>query len=645
MRAISACRTMLASAAASAFVAIAVAAPVAAPEANADHYRDAKGSIDPATQAKGEKVYEGLCIACHQTGVNRAPQRFILEQSAPESIYRALTTGVMKEQAAGLSNDEKIAVAEYLTSRKLGSAQLPKPLMCKGEAARFDRAAPPAFTGWGLDPANSHMIPTDVAGIDRGNVGRLKLKWAIGFPNALRARSQPAIAGGAIFVGSHDGTVYALDAKTGCARWTFEASSEVRTGLVVSPWRAGDAKAAPMLYFGDLTGDVYALDAFTGRQLWREAADEHPSTTLTGAPTLYGDTLFVPVSSLEEAAASSPAYPCCRFRGSILGVDAKTGKRKWQTFLTPEPVQRGTNSAGTERYGPSGAPVWNSPAVDVKRNRIYFTTGGNYSSPVTANGDAIIAMFDCTPALACRVASTGRIAWSYQAMENDAWNGSCEEKDKANCPDEDGPDFDFGAGAVLAKGKDGKDYVITGQKSGIAYGIAADTGKLAWKRQIGRGGVVGGIHFGLAANNGVGFFPVSDVPDGKSYTTPARPGLYALDVATGEYVWQSPSTEDVCKGRKFCHPGYSGAISVTPELVMAGGNDGYLRLFDAADGKRLWEADTAKDFVTVNGLPAHGGSMGGGVAPIAWHGMLIMSSGYGFAGKMPGNVMLVYSVE
>ncbi len=618
----------------SASIALAAVAAPTGGEASADAYRDANGNISEATRAKGENVYNGLCVACHQTGVNRAPQRFILEQTAPESIYRALTKGVMQEQAAGLSDDDKKAVAEYLTSRKLGSTATAKPVMCTGNAAQFDRAQPPAFTGWGLDRANSHMIPTAVAGIDRATAPRLKLKWAFGFPNALRSRSQPAIAGGALYVGSHDGTVYALDLETGCARWSFSAASEVRTAIIVSPWTAGDAKAAPLAYFGDLTGDVYAVDAFTGKQVWRIPADEHSSATLTGAPTLYGDTLFVPVSSLEEAAAMNPAYPCCTFRGSILGLDPRNGKVKWQTYLVDPSQQRGVTTAGTERFGPSGVPVWNSPAVDVKRNQIYFTTGGNYSSPVTANGDAIIAMD----------VATGRINWSYQAMGGDAWNGSCEEKDKANCPEEEGPDYDFGAGAVLATGKDGRDYVVTGQKSGIAYGLDAETGKLVWKHQIGRGGVVGGIHFGLAAHDGIAFVPVSDVPDGREHEMAAHPGIFALDVATGAYVWQSPSA-NVCGDRKFCHPGYSGAITITPELVLAGSNDGYLRIFDAANGQNIWEDDTGKTYPTVNNVAAHGGSMGGGIAPIAYNGLLIMGSGYGFAGKMPGNVLLVYSVK
>ena len=59
----------------------------------------------------------------------------------------------------------------------------------------------------------------------------------------------------------------------------------------------------------------------------------------------------------------------------------------------------------------------------------------------------------------------------------------------------------------------------------------------------------------------------------------------------------------------------------------------------------LWEFDTVKSFTTVNGTVAKGGSMGGGTAPIAYDGLLIVNSGYGFAGKMPGNVLLVFEAE
>ncbi len=604
-------------------------------KAEAEAYRDGSANVDAATVAKGHDVYQQVCSGCHEAGVNRAPQRFLLSQMTPESIHRALTDGVMQVQASELSADQKVAVAEYITKRKLGSGEAATPpKMCEGTAAQFDRNETPAFSGWGMDPASTHSVADNVAGITRKNVGKLKLKWALGFPNALRARSQAIVAGGAVYVGSHNGTVYALDQKTGCARWTFAASAEVRTGIVVSPWTKGDANANPLLFFGDLVGNAYAVEAFTGKLVWRQKMDEHQSVTLTGTPSLYRDTLLIPVSSLEEAGAANPNYPCCTFRGSLVAVDSRTGAEKWRTYFVEEPKERGKSSHGTPQFGPSGNPIWNSPAIDEKRNQIYVATGDNYSTPADHMSDAIVALD----------LDTGKIKWHYQALANDAWNVACSEANKANCPDEDGPDFDFGAGVVLGKGKDGRDYVMAGQKSSIAYGLDPDTGKLVWKNAVGRGGVVGGIHFGMASSKGRLFVPVSDVPDGKTYDIPANPGLFALDIATGKFVWKAPSA-NVCGDRAYCHPGYSGAITATDQLVFAGSNDGWLRAYDAATGKVLWQDDTVRPVKTVNGTTAHGGSMGGGAGPIVYRGMVFMSSGYGFAGKMPGNVLLAYEVE
>ena len=146
----------------------------------------------------------------------------------------------------------------------------------------------------------------------------------------------------------------------------------------------------------------------------------------------------------------------------------------------------------------------------------------------------------------------------------------------------------------------------------------------------------------MAAAGGRLFVPISDTDDGREYPEPARPGLYALDLRNGEYLWKVPAA-DVCRDdQEFCQRGYSQAITATPELVFAGGNDGYMRVFDASSGDLLWELDTARDFPALGGVTAQGGAFGGGAAPLAYQGDLILSSGYGFAGKMPGNALLVF---
>jgi polyvinyl alcohol dehydrogenase (cytochrome) len=609
-------------------------AAVEQPRAYKDTYKGAQYKIDPEAARRGGEIYAKVCAACHDKGLNRAPQKGMLALMTPESIHRALNDGIMRAQATGLSAGDKVKVAEFVAGRSFGNTTAAAPLMCTANASPFDFGEPPPFAGWGLTPAGSHAIPAETAGIGRANVGKLTLKWALAFPNAIRARSQPALAGGAIFVGSHDGTVFALDRATGCARWLFHASAEVRTGIVVSSWKAGDGTAKPLVYFGDLIGNVYALNAVSGQRIWRTKPDAHPNATITAAPVLSRDTLYVPVSSLEEGRSSDPKYECCTFRGSLVAYDARTGQKRWQTFMTDKPVQQGVNAAGAKRFGPSGVALWNSPSVDEKRRRLYIATGDNYSSPTTGMSDAIVA-FDMV---------TGRIVWAYQALEKDAWNGACDSLDKTNCPDENGPDYDFGAGTVLARASDGRDYVLAGQKSGILYAINPDNGKLVWMTKVGRGGVVAGIHFGLAAHGDTVFVPVSDVPDGRTYSEPPRPGLYGVDIKTGNYVWKAPA-KDVCGGKPFCHPGYGGTITATPELVFAGSNDGHLRAYDTGSGKILWDYDTVRDFKTVNGAVAKGGSMGGGAGPIAYRGMLVMNSGYGFVGAMGGYVLMVFDTR
>ena len=583
---------------------------------------------------RGSQVFRAHCAACHDNGLGHAPPVTILGLMPARSIFNVLTNGAMRVQGQGLSTEDKVAVAEFLSGKKIAKSTQSLAPTCEGDVAAFNFAERPVFPGWGLTPGNTRWIPAVVGGLDSQNVSRLHLKWAFGFPDALRARSHPALAGGAIFVGSHNGEVYALDRNTGCVRWRFQAAAEVRTGLLVSDWKRGNTSAEPLVYFGDLVGNVYALDARDGALAWRVHADDHPSTTLTAAPALYHGLLYVPVSSLEEAIID-PKYECCTFRGSVVAYDARSGKRVWQTFMTPPPADMGNNAAGAKKYGPSGAPIWNTPAIDEKRHQLYVGTGDNYSSPTTGTSDAIVALD----------LSTGRINWTFQTRPNDAWNTSCETADQALCPREKGPDYDLGAATILATASDGRDYVLAGSKSGDVYAVDAATGKLRWNTKVGRGGVLAGVYFGMAVAGDRVFVPVSDADDHEVHAEPARPGLYALDLRTGRYLWKSPDHGENCQGRDLCSPGIAAAITATASLVLTGGSDGWLRVYDARTGRILWRFDTTKTFPAVGGGNAVGGAMGGGVAPIAYHGMMIAPSGYGFAGKMPGNALLVFDTR
>ncbi len=576
----------------------------------------------------GRPLYDAFCGACHDGAVAKAPHRDMIGLMPPEMILRSLTDGIMQEEAAALSNEQKTQVAEYLAGVPMGEAPIAIP-ECGAAVPPIDPQSIAMAQNWGFDLGNTRSIPAAKAALGRDDLANLSTRFAIAFPGANRARSQPSLAAGSLFVGSHSGHVYALDQATGCARWTYPASAEVRTGIVLAP--AGEDGKPPLALFGDVLGNVYGINAATGEGIWRQRPDDHPNATITGTPRLHEGRLYVPVSSLEVSLAVDPYYECCTFRGSVAAYAAHTGELLWKTYTIEEPaVVQSQNRAGTNMRGPSGAVIWNSPAIDSKRQQLYVGTGENMSSPATLTSDAIFAID----------LDSGDVNWVFQATANDVWNVACDTEADHSCPPENGPDFDFGAATMLVTTSDNRELVIGGQKSGFVHALDPDTGKLLWQSRVGRGGVQGGIHFGMAAAGDTLFVPISDMPDGREYPTAAKPGLHALDLLTGKLKWYAPNP-DRCEGRTYCHPGISQAITTTGELVFAGAMDGVLRVHDARSGAVLREIDTTGTFATVTGEQTFGGSFGGAAGPVVRDGHLYLSSGYGLYNHMAGNLLLV----
>ncbi|MCY4343521.1 MAG: PQQ-binding-like beta-propeller repeat protein [Gammaproteobacteria bacterium] len=583
----------------------------------------------------GRPIYEAACASCHEGAVKKAPHRDMIGLMPPEAILRSMEEGVMQEEASGLTPEERVLVAEFLAGTAMGTIAASDLPACADDVPPPDFSTAPDVINWGLEPTNSRHIPAAAAGISAQQLPALKPRLAIRFPSANRARSQPTFAGSAILVGSHSGKVYALDQESGCAHWSYQASSEVRTGIVIGRLSADGRAATTAAFFGDLLGHVYAVNAGTGEELWRQRADDHPNATITGTPSLHDGVLYAPVSSLEVNLALDPHYECCTFRGSVAAYAADTGKLLWQTFTIEEPATvQYQNRAETDMLGPSGAVIWNSPAIDAKRNQLYVATGENMSSPATLTSDAIFAMD----------LDDGTVNWVFQATANDVWNVACDTENDHSCPPEGGPDFDFGAATMLLTASDGREFVVGGQKSGIVHAVNPDDGSVAWQTRVGRGGIQGGVHFGMAAAGDRLFVPISDMADGREYPDPARPGLHALDIRTGDILW-SALNPDACNGRDFCHPGISQAVTAAGGVVYAGAMDGVLRVHDMETGAVLWEIDTTEEFTTITGETTHGGSFGGAAGPIIHNGDLALSSGYGIYNHMAGNLLLVLSAS
>jgi polyvinyl alcohol dehydrogenase (cytochrome) len=601
--------------------------------AGAPEFQSRTHDFDPE-KSPGKLVFDEACAACHLGQVAKAPHKMFLQMLSGPTILASLESGLMRAQAKALSPAQRTAVAEYLSGAPLSAqrAAVP-PLMCMAGASPFNSAMRPAPVTWGY--GNARFAPAEVAGLAPADAARLTLAWAFEFPAGIRARSQPSIAYGAVFVGSHDGHVYALDLESGCARWIFKAGAEVRTAVV--PYEAAggsDPRRPPRVFFGDVVGRLYSVDARTGKLAWSLKVDDHPNATLTGTGTIYDGVIYQPVSSLEVTAAADPAYECCRFRGAVVAVDAWSGEQRWKAYAIPqEPGEVGKTRVGTRIFAPSGAPIWNSPTIDAKRGVLYVGTGENYSSPANDTSDALLAV---------RL-SDGTLLWSRQMTQGDAWNVACMIRDNPNCPAENGPDVDFGAGTILATLPSGKDILLAGQKNGVVYALDVDAqGALLWQTRVGRGGIQGGVHFGMALADQTVFVPISDMKDehdGRALA-PGKPGLYALDIATGRVRWGT-AADDSCGELRFCDPGISAAITATPGLVFAGHMDGRFRAYDASSGKVVFEYDSKQEVQTVSGARARGGSFGGGGAVVR-DGYVIVNSGYGLYFHMPGNLLLAF---
>ena len=594
----------------------------------------------------GAALYQAHCARCHEGQVKRAPQRDVMSRLPAVMVLHSLERGRMKFLGMARTNHERRALAEWITGR-----QLPPPTEKDETVAGFCADAPgtfavadgaPQWNGWGADNFNTRFQPAAAAGISAEQVPNLKVKWVFGLPTDFRV-SQPTVVGGRVFIGSLQGRIYSLDAKTGCLYWSVKTDSGVRATMVVDTL-PGTTPPRYVVYAGDAAANVYALDARTGQELWKVDVDDHPLARITGTPQTHGNRLYVATTSLEELAGADPTYECCTFRGKVMALNRFNGKLVWKAYTIPEPpapVRK--NAIGVQLWGPSGATVWSSPTLDPERNRLYVATGDNYSDPASLTSDAVLA-FDMR---------TGAIVWSKQFTPNDAWNVACEIGDDTNCPQARGPDLDFASPPILRILPDGRRIILAGQKSGVMHAIDPDrNGEILWQERVGKGGLLGGIQWGSAADATQVYVALSDVvrktvenADG-SWTRvldgSVGGGMFALDIESGERQWHVPAVG--CGDRPQCSPAQSAAVSALPGVVFSGSVDGHLRGYATDTGQVVWDYNAVQEYASTNGVTTKGGSFDG-PGPTIVDGMLYVHSGYGYRGGMPGNALLAFSVN
>ena len=608
----------------------------------------------------GEKLFDKHCASCHDNPAMHAPSREALSGFSKETVMVALEFGKMQPMAAHLSKQERGLIAIYLA----GTAPADEWIAEHGCKTPASENHTEYVTNWGLGSHNRRFMSQEKAGIDRSNVASLEPAWSLAFPKVTDMRSQPAIIGDTLYLGDKTGKLYAIDRHTGCIRGHTEVLSGIRSAITVATLNNGKK----LLVFADSMASIYAVDPVSLKKVWQEAARIYETSVITGSISYHDNRLFIPISSYEVAVSGSPSHVCCKSHGGVIALDATDGSKLWEWHGTEDATVQGQNSAGADMYGPSGVSVWSTPTIDAKRNRIYFGTGENLSLPATDTSDAIVALD----------MDSGELVWRFQALANDVWNAACLNGG-ANCPENAGGDFDFGASVIMADLPGGGELLLAGQKSGDVFALAPDPdspdGEVIWQQQVSNAGIGpnlaqsttnGGVHWGMALSGDRLLVAAADPERVRPEYIP-KPGLHALDLASGRVLWFSPVTrgceiaeedkpliglQNMRAGKKVeladqyrCsfYYGLSAAVLATEELVFSAGLDGKIRAFDIASGDVLWQAETARPFDTDNGVTGHGGAIdvSGQVAADGW---LYVQSGYSMFGQLPGNMLVAYRV-
>ena len=598
----------------------------------------------------GQAIYRANCAACHDNpDATKAPSKASLQAMSFQTISYAITKGKMQAQGANLDDQQREQLLGYLTgSNKRSLETWSQAMRCEGPATA-DLKGPATVATYGFDARNTRNLTAAQTGLTKAQLAKLDLAWAIAFPDVTMIRAQGAVVGKMLFLPvAEAAAMYAFDLSNPakpCVKWVY--NTPTGTALRSSPSYGVLADGRQVLAFSGIDATVYVVDAKTGQALWTKYLGNYSYSMGTATPRVLKDRIIFAISEFEILQAADNRVKCCTNHGFIVSLDPKDGAQQWRYDTMPEAKPIRDRGDGKMLYGPSGAPIWNSPVVDEKRGLIYFGTGESNSPPAHPNTDALIAIG----------LADGKQRWSFQAMSDDIFNSGCglnPAPSKLNCvkaPETVYRDSDFGASLILAPLKNGKDILLAGQKSSSVWGLDPDTGKLIFRRDIGSGAVNGGIHWGIAYKDDTLYVPVSVVggqlPGGPTIDPGLKPGLYALDANNGLIKWSYGVSSDCGNGRDKrttrCDRnfGLSGAATIIDGAVVVGSLDGHLYAIDGKDGHLIWKVDTLGDYKGINGVAGKGGSIDG-ASILGVNGLVLAGSGYSMFGQTGGNVLLAF---
>jgi polyvinyl alcohol dehydrogenase (cytochrome) len=420
------------------------------------------------------------------------------------------------------------------------------------------RTASPDWPSYGHDDDNSRANAEEKL-IAKSNVGTLEPRWSF---SESAVTSTPSVYKGAVYFGDWNSVVHAVDAKTGESLWATPVQ------LAAPPNQINDTPCVTedAVYIGAHTALLSAVGRTSGELLWQTNIDDQSSLMLWSSPVVVDDLLLIGVGSYQVFLPTMPP-----FRGSVVGVDRKTGAVKWKTYLTEG----------------SGISVWSSAAIDRVRKLAFIGTGQEYAQGASSPySDALVAIRY----------ETGELVWAQQFTMGDRY-----QVGTAN-----GPDFDVGASPNLFE-VGGRALVGVGDKGGRYFALDRDTGSEVWHTLLTPGGSNGGVMASAAYANGVIYVASNNGNTGGAAGVGGGPGeatIFALEAANGAVRW-----------RVTVNPGTFGGLAVANGLLFVPTLAGEARAYDTDSGDLAWAGRV-------------GESMGGGISVAG--GMVYAGHGWGW---------------